>query len=72
MEAAQVGGGSHGGVVRDSDDANHTRAPHAAATATARVKHALVILGEQVPKIQRPWPPCGSPTVRYPCKHSAR
>ncbi len=50
MEAALVGGGSHGGVVRDSDDATHTRAPHAAATAAARVKHALVILGEQVPE----------------------
>jgi len=31
------------------DDANHTRATHAAADAAARVQRALVILGDQVP-----------------------
>ncbi len=32
------------------DDANHTRATHAAAAAAARVQRALLILGDQVPK----------------------
>jgi len=32
------------------DDANHTRATHAAAAAAARVQRALVILGDQVPE----------------------
>jgi len=32
------------------DDANHTRATHAAATAATRVQRALVILGDQVPE----------------------
>jgi len=31
------------------DDANHTRATHAAAAAATRVQRALVILGDQVP-----------------------
>jgi len=32
------------------DDANHTRATHAAATAATRAERALVILGDQVPE----------------------
>ncbi len=32
------------------DDANHTRATHAAAAAAARVQRALLILGDQVPE----------------------
>jgi len=32
------------------DDANHTRATHAAAAAAARAQRALLILGDQVPK----------------------
>jgi len=32
------------------DDANHTRAAHAAAAAAARVQRALLILGDQVPE----------------------
>ena len=32
------------------DDANHTRATHAAATAATRAEHALLILGDQVPE----------------------
>ena len=32
------------------DDANHTRATHAAAAAATRAEHALLILGDQVPE----------------------